>query len=172
MTGLISSPVSGLRGEAAVPGDKSISHRSLMFGALAHGRTAVTGLLEGEDVIHTADALRAMGATIEAPAENGGTWHIEGIGDTPLRSPDGKVYLGNSGTSARLLMGVVAGYPLAVTFTGDASLSRRPMGRVITPLTAMGAVFEAAEGGRLPLRVTGKDKLTAIEYTLPVARRR
>jgi 3-phosphoshikimate 1-carboxyvinyltransferase len=169
MTSLVSKPVGGLKGTARVPGDKSISHRSLMFGALAHGNTAVTGLLEGEDVLHTGQALSAMGAAITPPKTQGGAWHIEGIGGRPLKSPRNTVYLGNSGTSARLLMGVVSGYPLSVTFTGDASLSKRPMGRVIKPLAQMGGRFEATGGDKMPLRITGGAKLRPIEYRLPVA---
>ncbi|MBI1214954.1 MAG: 3-phosphoshikimate 1-carboxyvinyltransferase [Alphaproteobacteria bacterium] len=169
MTSLVSRPAPGLKGQARVPGDKSISHRSLMFGALAHGVTTVTGLLEGEDVICTAGALEAMGAKIERPSAPGGAWRITGMGDAPLQSPRNTVYLGNSGTSARLLMGVVSGYPLTVTFTGDDSLSRRPMGRVIKPLSQMGGQFEATNGDKMPIRITGGAKLRGIEYTLPVA---
>ncbi|HEX2752449.1 MAG TPA: 3-phosphoshikimate 1-carboxyvinyltransferase [Alphaproteobacteria bacterium] len=172
MAGLVSYPltsVSGLSGVARVPGDKSISHRSLMIGALASGETHIMGLLEGEDVLHTADALRAMGVVIRRPEKAGGLWHVTGVGDKGLQQPDKEIYLGNSGTSTRLLMGLVAGYPISVTFTGDASLSRRPMGRVITPLTEMGAKIEAADGGKLPLTVFGSRTLKPIHYTLPVA---
>lgn len=173
MTRLISKPVAALTGTARVPGDKSISHRSLMFGALAHGTTVIDGLLTGEDVICTAHALSAMGARITAPATPHetaqGLWRVEGMGDAPFQSPAAPVYLGNSGTSARLLMGLVSGYPLQATFTGDASLSKRPMGRVITPLAQMGGVYEAAAGGTMPLRITGRARLSPICYTLPVA---
>lgn len=168
MTGLVSKPVSGLKGTARVPGDKSISHRSLMFGALAEGVTTVTGLLEGEDVLRTAAALTAMGAAIETPAATG-AWRIKGLGAEPLTSPRATVYLGNSGTSARLLMGLAGGYPLQATFTGDDSLSRRPMGRVIKPLTQMGVKFETSDGDKMPLKITGAGNLSPIEYTLPVA---
>jgi 3-phosphoshikimate 1-carboxyvinyltransferase len=168
MTGLVSKPVSGLKGIARVPGDKSISHRSLMFGALAEGVTTVTGLLEGEDVLRTAAALTAMGAAIETPAATG-AWRIRGLGAAPLTSPRAAVYLGNSGTSARLLMGLAGGYPLQATFTGDDSLSRRPMGRVIKPLSQMGVRFETSDGDRMPLKIIGSDHLSPIEYTLPVA---
>lgn len=160
MSGLVSKPVNGLRGEVITPGDKSISHRSLMLGALASGETVVTGLLEGEDVICTAKALQELGADIR---KEGDTWRIRG-GKT-LQMPRAPLNLGNSGTSTRLLMGLVAGYPIAAVFTGDASLSRRPMKRVIEPLSAMGAQFE---GERLPLRVSGGD-LRSITYKLPVA---
>jgi 3-phosphoshikimate 1-carboxyvinyltransferase len=140
-----------------------------MIGALAKGETHIIGLLEGDDVLHTADALRAMGVTIRRPENAGGMWHVTGIGEKGLQQPKDPIYLGNSGTSTRLLMGLVAGYPISVTFTGDASLSRRPMGRVITPLASMGAKVEAAEGGKLPLTITGCENPTAICYTLPVA---
>ncbi|TAL34803.1 MAG: 3-phosphoshikimate 1-carboxyvinyltransferase [Alphaproteobacteria bacterium] len=168
MTGLVSKPASSLKGTARVPGDKSISHRSLMFGALAEGVTTVTGLLEGEDVLRTAAALTAMGAAIETPAATG-VWRIRGLGAAPLTSPRATVYLGNSGTSARLLMGLAGGYPLQAVFTGDDSLSRRPMGRVIKPLSQMGVRFETSDGDRMPLKIIGADNLTPIEYTLPVA---
>ena len=160
MTGLTSKSASGFHGTAIVPGDKSISHRSLMLGALASGETVVTGLLESEDVVCTAKALQAMGADIK---QDGKLWRIRG--GKPLQTPKAPLDLGNSGTSARLLMGLVAGYPVSAVFTGDASLSRRPMKRVIEPLTQMGAKFE---GERLPMRVAGGD-LRAITYKLPVA---
>ncbi|MDE2336031.1 MAG: 3-phosphoshikimate 1-carboxyvinyltransferase [Alphaproteobacteria bacterium] len=156
----VSRPVAALRGIAAVPGDKSVSHRALMLAAIAEGETLVTGLLEGEDVLHTAAALRAMDAEIE---KHGDAWRIRGV--AALRQPAGDLYLGNSGTSARLLAGLVSGYPVTAVFTGDASLSRRPMQRVTLPLAQMGAKFE---DGTLPLRVRGGN-LQAIRYTLPVA---
>ncbi len=163
---LISHPIQGLTGTAAIPGDKSISHRALMFGTIAEGETTVTGLLTGEDVRATAGAMRAMGAVI---TEENDVWRIIGVGARGLQKPDAALYLGNSGTSTRLLMGLVAGYPIAATFTGDASLSRRPMRRVITPLTEMGAAIAAEGGDRLPLTVIGRRDLRAISYTLPVA---
>lgn len=170
MTGLISHPVSKpLSGIARVPGDKSISHRALMFGAIAGGVTEITGLLEGEDVIHTAGALSAMGATIVRPAQAGGVWHVTGVGAEGLKTPASDIYLGNSGTSTRLLMGLVGGYPVRATFTGDASLSKRPMARVSTPLAQMGVRITTAEGGKLPLTVEGSETLKEIAYTLPVA---
>jgi 3-phosphoshikimate 1-carboxyvinyltransferase len=168
MTGLTSKPIQSLKGTARVPGDKSISHRSLMFGALAEGVTTVTGLLEGEDVLCTAAALTAMGATIETPAKTG-KWRITGLGAAPLTSPRADIYLGNSGTSARLLMGLAGGYNLQATFTGDGSLSKRPMGRVIKPLSEMGVKFESAGGDKLPLKVIGSEELKHIAYILPVA---
>jgi len=150
-----------------VPGDKSISHRSIMLGALAVGETRVTGLLEGEDVLSTAAAMRAMGAVIERQAN--GDWLVAGVGVGGLLQPAGALDMGNSGTSTRLLMGLVAGHPITACFIGDASLSKRPMGRVITPLTEMGATFTTYPGGRLPLIVTGSDTPVPITYRLPVA---
>jgi 3-phosphoshikimate 1-carboxyvinyltransferase len=165
MKAFSSKPASCLKGIARVPGDKSISHRALMFGAIARGETEVTGLLQGEDVLRTAAALSAMGAEITA----GEVWRIKGIGARPLKTPQQPLYLGNSGTSARLLMGLAAGYPLTAVFTGDSSLSRRPMGRVIKPLMQMGAKFESEIPDRLPLRLIGSAALRPIHYKLPVA---
>jgi len=156
-----------LKGRIRVPGDKSISHRSIMLGALAVGETRVTGLLEGEDVLATAAAMRAMGASVERVGD--GEWRVNGVGVGALLQPEGPVDMGNSGTSTRLLMGLVASHPINVSFTGDASLSKRPMGRVIDPLSEMGASFEASEGGRLPLIVRGASPAVPITYRLPVA---
>jgi 3-phosphoshikimate 1-carboxyvinyltransferase len=156
-----------LTGTAFIPGDKSISHRSLMFGGIAKGRTVIHGLLEGEDVLNTAAAMRAMGAKIEKNADS--TWTVEGVGIGNLNAPTAPMDMGNSGTSTRLLAGLVAGHPISATFTGDASLSKRPMGRIITPLEQMGARFEASEGGRLPMTVRGADGAKPISYELPVA---
>lgn len=156
-----------LAGTARVPGDKSISHRSLMLSALAVGQSRVTGLLEGEDVLATAAAMRAMGATIERGAD--GAWTIEGVGVGGLMQPGQALDMGNSGTSTRLLMGLVASHPISATFIGDASLSKRPMGRVIDPLSTMGASFESSPGGRLPLMVRGLCPAVPISYRLPVA---
>jgi len=150
-----------------VPGDKSISHRSIMLGALAVGETRVSGLLEGEDVLATASAMRAMGATVTRTGE--GAWSVHGVGVGALLQPQAPLDMGNSGTSTRLLMGVVASHAISATFVGDASLSGRPMGRVIDPLSQMGAAFEASEGGRLPLTVRGANPAVPIEYRLPVA---
>lgn len=155
-----------LTGVTTVPGDKSISHRSLMFGALAVGETLIDGLLEGEDVLATAAALRAMGAVIE---NHGGRWHVHGVGVGGLLQPASALDMGNSGTSTRLLMGLVASHRITATFVGDASLSRRPMGRVIDPLMLMGARFAASPGGRLPLTMTGLSPAVPLRYTLPVA---
>jgi len=156
-----------LTGRIRVPGDKSISHRSIMLGALAVGETRVTGLLEGEDVLSTAAAMRAMGATIERDA--GGMWHVHGVGVGGLLQPQAALDMGNSGTSTRLLMGLVATHPITATFVGDGSLSKRPMGRVIDPLSTMGAEFTASPGGRLPLTLRGISPAVPIEYRLPVA---
>jgi 3-phosphoshikimate 1-carboxyvinyltransferase len=165
------SPGGPLRGRIRVPGDKSISHRSLMLGALAVGETRVTGLLEGEDVMATAGVLRAMGATIvrESADDSGGTWSIHGVGVGGLLQPGQALEMGNSGTSTRLLMGLVASHPITATFVGDASLSKRPMGRVIEPLGLMGADFTASPGGTLPLIVRGLCPAVPITYHLPVA---
>ncbi len=159
-------PAAPLAGEAAVPGDKSISHRALMLGALAVGRTAITGLLEGEDVLATAAALRALGAGIVRADD--GRWLVDGVGLGGLAEPDDVLDLGNSGTSARLLLGILATHPLTAFVTGDASLRRRPMGRVIEPLSRFGAQFRCREGGRLPLAVTGTASPVPIVYRLPV----
>ena len=150
-----------------MPGDKSISHRALMLGALAVGETKVTGLLEGGDVLATAAALRAMGADIERTGES--AWSIHGVGVGGLMQPRQALDMGNSGTSTRLLMGLAASHPIVATFTGDASLSRRPMGRVIEPLSRMGADIAASPGETLPLSVRGMAPAVPIEYRLPVA---
>lgn len=156
-----------LRGTLAVPGDKSISHRSLMFAGLAVGQSRIEGLLEGEDVLATAAAMRAMGATVERDGD--GIWHVWGVGVGGLLQPQTALDMGNSGTSTRLLMGLVASHPITATFIGDASLSRRPMGRVIEPLSRMGADFTASPGDRLPLTMRGLCPAIPIEYRLPVA---
>ncbi len=160
-------PRGPLSGTVRVPGDKSISHRALMFAALAVGESRVTGLLEGEDVLATAAALRAMGASIDRVAP--GEWVIHGVGVGGLLQPKQALDMGNSGTSTRLLMGLVASHPIQATFVGDASLSRRPMARVTEPLSRMGADITAAPGGTLPLTVRGMCPAVPIEYTLPVA---
>jgi 3-phosphoshikimate 1-carboxyvinyltransferase len=160
-------PSGPLRGTIRVPGDKSISHRSIMLGALAVGETRVTGLLEGEDVLSTAAAMRAMGASVERLGD--GEWSVQGVGVGALLQPQTPLDMGNSGTSTRLLMGLVASHPIMANFIGDASLSKRPMGRVIEPLSQMGAAFDASEGGRLPLTVRGALPAVPISYRLPVA---
>jgi 3-phosphoshikimate 1-carboxyvinyltransferase len=160
-------PTGPLRGRIRVPGDKSISHRSIMLGALAVGETRVSGLLEGEDVLATAAAMRAMGASVEKLPN--GEWSVHGVGVGALLQPQAPLDMGNSGTSTRLLMGVVASHAITAQFVGDASLSGRPMGRVIEPLSRMGAAFEASEGGRLPLTLRSAWPAVPIEYRLPVA---
>ncbi|MEC9345070.1 MAG: 3-phosphoshikimate 1-carboxyvinyltransferase [Pseudomonadota bacterium] len=169
MTTLIARPLGGarLKGTITAPGDKSISHRALMFGALAVGRTDIEGLLEGEDVKATAAAVAKLGAGVKRTGD--GAWQVHGVGVGGLSEPDGVLDMGNSGTGARLLIGLVAGHPITATFTGDASLSRRPMGRVTAPLERMGARFQSREGVRLPLTVTGPDLVMPIDYTSPVA---
>ena len=153
-----------LKGNVRVPGDKSISHRALMFGALATGVTRLTGLLEAEDVLNTAKALQALGAPIE---KVGDEWRITGRGVGGLRQPDGPLDFGNSGTGTRLMLGVIAGHDMTVQIEGDASLSRRPMGRVLGPLQQMGLEVEGGRD-RLPLIVRGSANLVPIEYALPV----
>jgi 3-phosphoshikimate 1-carboxyvinyltransferase len=161
-----SRPQVPLNGAVSVPGDKSISHRALMFGALAVGRTEITGLLEGEDVLATATALRAMGAGVERKGD--GHWAVDGVGVGGLAEPADMLDLGNSGTAARLLLGMLATHPFTAFVTGDASLRSRPMGRVIDPLSRFGARFVSREGGRLPLAVTGAANPVPQEYRLPV----
>jgi 3-phosphoshikimate 1-carboxyvinyltransferase len=141
-----------LRGTARAPGDKSISHRALICAAMARGRSRIEGLSDGSDVAATAAALRAMGVGI---AREGEGWTVDGVGAGGLLQPEGALDLGNSGTSARLLAGLVAAHPITATFTGDASLSRRPMERVAAPLRRIGAEVATAPGGRLPLTVRG-----------------
>lgn len=160
-------PTGPLKGRIRVPGDKSISHRAIMLGALAVGETRVTGLLEGEDVLATAAAMRAMGASVERTGE--GAWSVHGVGVGALLQPQAPLDMGNSGTSTRLLMGLVATHPITATFIGDGSLSKRPMGRVIDPLSTMGATFEASEGGRLPLILKGASTAVPIRYRPPMA---
>ena len=156
-----------LRGEVTVPGDKSISHRAIMFAALAIGESRIDGLLEGEDVLATAAALRAMGAGVERDPD--GTWRVHGVGVGGLLQPARALDMGNSGTSTRLLMGLVASHAITATFTGDASLSRRPMARVAEPLRRMGADITASPGDTLPLIVRGLLPAVPITYRLPVA---
>ena len=150
-----------------VPGDKSISHRALMLGSVAEGRTEVSGFLAGDDCLATATAMRALGVTIEQP----GTTEllIEGVGRDGLQPPDREIYLGNSGTAMRLLAGLLAGQRFSSTLTGDESLTGRPMGRIITPLTLMGAAIESDCDGTPPLQLSGGLRLHAIDYDLPIA---
>jgi 3-phosphoshikimate 1-carboxyvinyltransferase len=161
-----SRPKTPLAGTIRVPGDKSISHRALMLGALAVGRTEIAGLLEGEDVLCTAAAMRALGAGVERQAD--GRWLVDGVGLGGLAEPADMIDLGNSGTAARLLLGILATHPITSFVTGDASLRSRPMQRVTDPLSRFGAKFTTREGGRLPLAVTGAVSPAPLEYTLPV----
>lgn len=164
---LTAEPSTALEGSIRVPGDKSISHRALIFGALAVGETRIEGLLEGEDVLATAEIMRQFGATVTRTGE--GAWSVHGVGVGGLREPEAPLDFGNSGTGARLIMGLVAGHPITATFIGDASLSRRPMGRIIDPLSLMGAHFHAREGGKMPLTLTGARPAMPITYRSPVA---
>ena len=160
------APQRPLAGTIRVPGDKSISHRALMLGALAVGRTEISGLLEGEDVLCTAAAMRAMGAGTERLGD--GRWRVDGVGIGGLAEPGDVLDLGNSGTAARLLLGLLATHPFTSFVTGDASLRSRPMRRVTDPLSRFGAQFSTREGGRLPLAVTGAANPVPVEYRLPV----
>jgi 3-phosphoshikimate 1-carboxyvinyltransferase len=159
-------PAASLSGRIAVPGDKSISHRALMFGALAIGETRITGLLTGEDVLRTAAAMRALGA--EVTHDPDGTWRVAGRGIGGLTEPADVLDMGNSGTAARLLCGILATHPLFAVMTGDASLRSRPMRRVTAPLTATGATFFARQGGRLPLAIQGARDALPLDYRVPV----
>ncbi|MGD9639020.1 MAG: 3-phosphoshikimate 1-carboxyvinyltransferase [Alphaproteobacteria bacterium] len=159
--------VQGLNGAITVAGDKSISHRSIMFGAMAKGETVVSGLLEGEDILSTIKCFRLLGADINRDRD--GLWHINGVGVGGLKEPDDVLDFGNAGTGARLAMGVLASYPFVSFLTGDASLRKRPMARVIDPLSEMGAVFKAREGKKMPLMISGSSNLKPITYELPVA---
>jgi 3-phosphoshikimate 1-carboxyvinyltransferase len=157
-----------LKGRVRVPGDKSISHRALIFGALAVGETRISGLLEGEDVINTANAMRMLGAVVRQEGE--GRWSICGVGVGGFASPAGALDFGNSGTGCRLVLGAVAGCPITATFDGDASLRKRPMQRVLDPLQRIGAKpMAVAEGGRLPLTLAGARDPIPILYEPPVA---
>lgn len=160
-------PGGQVRGDIRVPGDKSMSHRSIMMGALAEGVTEVEGFLEGEDSLATLQAFRDMGVTIEGPSQ--GYLRIHGVGLKGLQAPRGPLYLGNSGTAMRLFAGLMAGQDFDTELTGDASLSKRPMGRVADPLRLMGAEIQTAEDGRPPLKIRGGRPLHGIHYNLPVA---
>ena len=160
---LASRPSGPLAGRVAAPGDKSISHRSIMLGAIAEGDTAISGLLEGADVLRTAAAMRAFGADVVQTGA--GAWTVRGRGAAGFAEPDGVVDFGNSGTGVRLTMGAAAGFPIGVTYVGDASLSGRPMARVLDPLARMGARWLSRTGGRLPATVVGPGRLSALSHT-------
>ncbi|MBF0562689.1 MAG: 3-phosphoshikimate 1-carboxyvinyltransferase, partial [Alphaproteobacteria bacterium] len=164
---LASHRAAALTGDARVPGDKSISHRALMIGAMAVGETAVSGLLEGEDVLRTAAAMRLLGARVER--DEPGRWRIHGCGIGGLKEPDDILDMGNAGTGARLLMGLLATHPFTSVLTGDASLRSRPMQRVMEPLGRIGARFVARSRSRLPLAMTGAATPLPIRYEMPVA---
>ncbi len=172
MNSAVSTPLTArrggsLQGRTRVPGDKSISHRALILGALTVGETMVAGLLEGEDVLHTAEAMRALGARVERTGEH--AWRIHGVGVGGFAQASAPLDFGNSGTGVRLAIGAAAGSPVTTSFVGDASLSGRPMRRVLDPLELMGArVIEAAEGGRLPLTIRGAVDPVPIIYESPV----
>ncbi len=155
-----------LTGQADVPGDKSISHRSLILGALSVGETKITGLLEGEDVLDTAKAMRAFGAEVERDDE--GTWRVHGVGVGGFAEPDQVIDCGNSGTGVRLIMGAMATSPITATFTGDASLNKRPMARVTDPLALFGAQAVGRSGGRLPMTIVGASDPIPVNYDVPV----
>ena len=163
---MTSRPCGPLKGEANVPGDKSISHRSLILGAMAVGETHITGLLLGEDVLDTAKAMRAFGATVTDHGH--GEWTVEGVGVGGFAEPEGVIDCGNSGTGVRLIMGAMATSPITATFTGDASLNGRPMGRVTDPLALFGTQSVGREGGRLPMTLVGAADPVPVRYVVPV----
>ncbi|MEM1365155.1 MAG: 3-phosphoshikimate 1-carboxyvinyltransferase [Pseudomonadota bacterium] len=164
---LVSSRASALSGTVRVPGDKSISHRAVMFGGLASGTTRITGLLEGEDVLGTAAAMRALGATVER--DDQGTWTVQGTGNGCLLAPENPIDFGNSGTGCRLMMGLLGAYDFETRFVGDASLSGRPMKRILDPIMQMGTqLVEATDGDRLPLTLHGPRTAAPITYRVPM----
>ncbi|MEM7076834.1 MAG: 3-phosphoshikimate 1-carboxyvinyltransferase, partial [Pseudomonadota bacterium] len=165
-TPLVARRSTGLAGVADVPGDKSISHRSLILGALAVGETRVTGLLEGQDVLDTAAAMRAFGADVVR--QDDGTWTIQGVGVGGFAEPERVIDCGNSGTAVRLIMGAMATSPVTATFTGDASLNSRPMARVTEPLEAFGAQAVGRSVGRLPMTIIGAADPVPVRYAVPV----
>jgi 3-phosphoshikimate 1-carboxyvinyltransferase len=164
---MISGKSGPLKGTALIPGDKSISHRALIFGAMAVGETRITGLLEGQDVLDTASAMRAFGATVTRHGE--GAWTVNGVGVGGFQEPVDVIDCGNSGTGVRLIMGTMATTPISATFTGDASLRKRPMGRVTDPLSLFGTQAYGRKGGRLPMTVVGAANPVPVRYALPVA---
>lgn len=156
-----------LKGVAMVPGDKSVSHRALILGAMADGETTVSGLLEAEDVLNTAKAVAALGAGVEKDTD--GIWHVRGLGTGKWRQPAAPLDFGNSGTGSRLMMGALATSNITATFTGDASLQKRPMARVLDPLKAFGCSYQAQDGGRMPLTLTGAKHPAPAKVTVTVA---
>jgi len=156
-----------LKGEATVPGDKSISHRALILGGMALGETAITGLLEAEDVLGTAEAVRALGATVVR--EGPGTWTVHGTGVGGWSAPEDVLDFGNAGTGSRLMMGAIATTPVTAVFTGDASLRKRPMGRVLQPLKLFGAEYDAQPGGLMPVTLKGAAQPLPVHYHVPMA---
>lgn len=163
---MTSHPSGPLSGTADVPGDKSISHRSLILGAMAVGETRISGLLEGQDVLDTAKAMKAFGADVERLGE--GEWRVNGVGVGGFAEPDNVIDCGNSGTGVRLIMGSMATSPITVTFTGDASLNKRPMARVTDPLALFGAQAHGRSGGRLPMTIVGAANPVPVRYVVPV----
>jgi 3-phosphoshikimate 1-carboxyvinyltransferase len=163
---MIAHRSSGLSGTAEVPGDKSISHRALILGAMSVGQTVVTGLLEGQDVLDTAKAMQAFGAEVTRDAN--GTWRIHGVGVGGFAEPGQVIDCGNSGTGVRLVMGAMATSPITATFTGDASLNKRPMARVTDPLALFGTLAVGRAGGRLPMTIVGAVEPLPVRYTVPV----
>ena len=163
---MISRKAAALSGVADVPGDKSISHRSLILGALSVGETRVRGLLEGEDVLATAAAMRAFGA--EVTRDETGEWHVHGVGVGGFGEPGDVIDCGNAGTGVRLIIGAMATTPITATFTGDASLRSRPMGRVTDPMALFGAAACGRKGGRLPMTVVGAADPVPVRYRLPM----
>ncbi|WP_434220895.1 3-phosphoshikimate 1-carboxyvinyltransferase [Paralimibaculum aggregatum] len=157
----------GLSGTATIPGDKSVSHRALIFGTLAVGETRITGLLEGEDVLDTARAMRAFGAAVTR--DGPGAWRVQGVGTGALAEPADVIDCGNSGTGVRLIMGMMATCPISATFTGDGSLRHRPMGRVLDPLALFGARAVGRRGGLLPLTLVGAEAPVPVRYATPMA---
>lgn len=156
-----------LSGTITVPGDKSVSHRALMFGALALGHTKITGLLTGHDVLHTAEAMRCFGANITVDEK--GDYHIDGVGVGGLKEPNSALDFGNAGTGVRLTMGLCSTYGFTTVFYGDASLCKRPMGRILEPIRLFGTKSVGRSGDRLPLALVGTDNAIPVTYTLPMA---
>ena len=167
MVKAISNQSTSLKGACVVPGDKSISHRALMLGAIASGETKIKGLLESEDIKATRSALAKCGAVFYMDQD--GEWRIKGFGEEGAKDPDTPLNLGNSGTSARLLMGLLTGLGVRCTLLGDASLQKRPMRRVLEPLREMGATFDTGDSETLPLLLTTVNRLNDITYELPIA---